>query len=828
MEKQYNHLLCEKKYQEYWSNNNTYSTGNNDGPLYSIDTPPPTVSGSLHMGHVFSYTQTDIIARYKRMNGYSVFYPFGFDDNGLPTERYVEKKRNVRGHLLPRSEFIALCLEESTIAAEQFKTLWQCMGISADWSKTYSTISDQSRRISQASFIELYEKGYVYRKKEVAPYCVSCCTSVSQAELDDHSVKSTFNDIAFKDQYNKNLVISTTRPELLPSCVALLFNPDDQRYIYLKGQEATVPLYHYTVPIIADESVDKEKGTGLVMCCTFGDKKDIEWFKKHNLAYRQSIEINGKWNAHTGSLAGLKVHDARSRVIQELHNHKALIRQKEIVHNVNVHERCKKEIEYMLLAQWFVRILPLRETMREKTDSISWYPSFMESRLTNWIDNLGWDWCISRQRFYGIPFPAWHCAGCDTTVMARTEQLPIDPQETTYQGPCPSCKSTDIRPDTDVMDTWNTSSLTPYICANLYNNKNELPAEITGFLPMSIRPQAHDIIRTWAFDTIVKTTMHNNIVPWHDIVISGHVLSNDKNKLSKSKEHSALTPEHLLTRYPADAIRYWTASGALGYDVPFAENQIKIGMRLITKLWNAFLFIGEHIKPVKHHIMPEELGTLNEWLLHCATKTFVTYQKYHEQYEFGLALNHVEQFFWATFCDNYIELVKHQLFNPDLYPEKEVNATRWTLCDIGLRILQLYAPYVPHVTEAIYNALYKEQLETPSLHQTRFSDYQAMRIYDISTQIAEHIVEIATLVRKLKTGHQLSLKTTLNSLHIYSPDIHLFEQLPKHEQVIRGITHALEILYIVGNTSTPGLEQEQEQWHASINLAIPTESHSSQ
>lgn len=351
MDKRYDHLLSEQKSQNYWNMHNTYSCENNAGPLYSIDTPPPTVSGSLHIGHIFSYTQTDIVARYKRMSGFSVFYPFGFDDNGLPTERYVEKKRNIKGHQLPRSEFINICLEESALAAQSFKQLWQRMGISADWSKTYSTISAESRKITQASFIELYKKGFMYRKNEPALYCATCCTSVAQAELDDKEVPSFFNDIAFKDQYGTNLVVGTTRPELLSSCVALLFNPKDDRYIHLNGQEATVPVFNYNVPIIPDDLVEIEKGTGLVMCCTFGDKKDIEWFKKHNLPYRQSIDVTGKWGAHTGILAGLKVHEARKCILKELNDINALVRQKEITHSVNIHERCKKEIEFMLLSQ---------------------------------------------------------------------------------------------------------------------------------------------------------------------------------------------------------------------------------------------------------------------------------------------------------------------------------------------------------------------------------------------------------------------------------------------------------------------------------------------
>ncbi|HEX4068788.1 MAG TPA: class I tRNA ligase family protein, partial [Candidatus Babeliales bacterium] len=468
MEKKYDHQLCEAAAQQQWEAHKTYAMENNPGPLYSIDTPPPTVSGTLHIGHIFSYTQTDIIARYKRLNGYSVFYPFGFDDNGLPTERYVEKKRNVRGHEMSRSEFIALCTQESHEAAETFKNLWQKMGLSADWSETYSTISDDVRKISQDSFIELFNKKYIYRKQEPALYCTTCRTSVAQAELDDKEESSFFNDIIFKDSDGNDLIIATTRPELLPACVAVLYNPDDVRYTHLHGKKAIVPLFGQTVPLLPDDLVAIDKGSGLVMVCTFGDKTDIIWYKKHNLPYRHVIGLDGKMTENGGFLQGLKVADARATVIEKLREQNLLTRQQPITHSVNVHERCKKEIEYTILPQWFISILPHKKKFLEMADEINWHPSFMKSRYNDWVENLAWDWGISRQRFYGIPFPAWHCQDCGKILLARPEQLPVDPQEIKYEGSCPDCGNSNIKPDTDVMDTWNTSSITPYICYNLF------------------------------------------------------------------------------------------------------------------------------------------------------------------------------------------------------------------------------------------------------------------------------------------------------------------------------------------------------------------------
>jgi valyl-tRNA synthetase len=856
MEKRYDHQACEATAQQQWDAEKTYAMENNPGALFSIDTPPPTVSGTLHIGHIFSYTQTDIIARYKRMNGFSVFYPFGFDDNGLPTERYVEKKRDVRGYAMSRSDFIALCIEESINAAQTFKHLWQKMGLSADWRYVYSTISARTRTISQASFIELYQKKFIYRKQEPALYCTTCRTTVAQAELDDVQLPSFFNDILFKDSDGASLTIATTRPELLPACVAVLYNPSDMRYGHLKGKKAIVPLFGQEVPLLEDELVDPQKGTGLVMVCTFGDKTDVIWYKKHNLSYRQVIGLNGKCTELGGFLEGLKVVDARAAVIEKLKEHNLLVRQAAITHTVNVHERCKKEIEFTILPQWFISILPYKQNFLDMADAINWHPAFMKSRYTDWVENLGWDWGISRQRFYGIPFPAWHCQDCDEILLATLEQLPVDPQETDYPGACTKCGGINIKPDTDVMDTWNTSSLTPYICHDLISPSstffdgvpNEDRAELgKKFLPMSMRPQAHDIIRTWAFDTIVKTWMHQGIAPWKDVVISGHVLSDKgKGKISK-KDANAMDPILLLDKYPADAIRYWTATGRLGQDMMFSEDQLLVGQKLITKLWNAFKFAEPHFLNLS--ILPQAptspcpslkasedtarlrqtrqdeqsddkapKGAINNGLLHTISACFAKYHHYFEQQEYGLALDVVNQFFWNDFCDNYLELIKNQLFNPEQYKKEEVEATRWTLYQAGLRILQLYAPYVPHVTETIYQELYRAHEAIPSIHQTRYQDIQIPYVFEDDTRITQWVIEIATQVRKLKSEKQLSLKTPIASMIVCVENSDLGDALALHNQLIAGVTQAAEIKYQVKNADVLQLVEGDGGWQAQVVL----------
>lgn len=826
MDKKYDYLVHEKNAQQKWRDEKTYSRKENTGPLYSIDTPPPTVSGALHIGHIFSYTQTDIIARYKRMSGFSVCYPFGFDDNGLPTERFVEKKRQISAHYLKRSEFIEVCLQETHAVEKQFQDLWQQIGLSVDWDLCYSTISDQSRKISQESFIRLFNKGFIYRKYEPALYCTTCRTSVAQAELDDIEKPSFFNTIKFYTEDGAEILIGTTRPEFLFSCVAVLYHPNDARYQHLQGKKIRVPLFNHLVPVIADEVVLPEKGTGLVMCCTFGDKTDIAWYKKYNLEYRQSIGLDGKWLESTGLLAGLKVAAARAAIIERLKAENFIVEQRPIDHAVNVHERCKQEIEYMAISQWFLKILEYKKKFIELADTITWAPSFMKSRYQNWVENIQWDWCLSRQRFFGIPFPVWHCNACQNILLAPLDQLPVDPQEKVYPGKiCTRCGSDNITPDTDVMDTWNTSSLTPYICYSLFSQSPDTiftDKNFSRFIPMAMRPQAHDIIRTWAFYTIVKTWMHHETIPWQSIVISGHVLSDSSEKISKSKENAKNSPEALLKNYPADVIRYWTASGSLGQDTAFSETQLKIGQRLVTKLWNAFLFIKEHTAAVPlAHTAPSYLGTVNEWLLHAASDVYARYEQYMSNHDFNLALDVVESFFWRDFCDNYLELIKEQLFKPELYSKAEIDATHWTLYTVGLRILQLYCPYLPHITEVIYGYLYKTNyLNNDSIHTTTFKEVQAPYQFDASVQIMGYVLSCITQVRRLKSEYHYSLKAPIGCLTIHGINDHIMTLLRKEEQLLKGITHASTIEYNTDAITTGTLTDTDNVLKVKVSILL--------
>jgi valyl-tRNA synthetase len=789
MEKRYSHLEQENKISQHWEEQETFSFKNDGKEVFSIDTPPPTVSGSLHIGHVFSYTHTDLIARYQRMLGKDVFYPMGFDDNGLPTERFVEKKCGVRGHEMKRSEFIDLCLKECGLAEKEFEILWKRLGLSIDWSHTYSTISPRVRKISQYSFIDLYKKGLVSRKSEPSLYCTTCTTSVAQAELDSSDVASTFNTIEFSSESGDPLLIATTRPELLPACVAVFYHPNDERYKKLEGQKATTPVFGKSVPILPDEMADPEKGTGLVMCCTFGDSTDILWWKKHKLPEVKIIDPYGKWTQVAGPLAGMRVHSARKKVLELLEESGKLKEQKQISHNVNVHERCGKEIEYLVLQQWFIKIIEQKEKFLELADQIEWSPEFMKSRYRDWVQNLGWDWCISRQRFFGIPFPAWHCQDCNKTLLAEQKDLPIDPQETDFPGKvCTECKSNNIVPDTDVMDTWTTSALTPQINAHW-------PEKEKVSIPMSMRPQAHDIIRTWAFYTIAKAHFHNNSIPWKKIVVSGHVLA-AKGKISKSKGGDKMTPEFLLSNYSADAVRYWAARGRPGMDTLFSEAQLKVGQRLSTKLWNAFSFCREHLQSYKPTEKAPELNNVSKWLHFKFEDSKRRYHNYFKADDYTGSLETIEQFFWHDFCDNYLEMIKDQLFNPENYSAAEIESTKHSLFEIGFGILQLYAPFVSFVTESIYQEIFTKFFSEKSLHNTTFKETpENVESFKTSHEQIEEVCRVVALVRKSKSENSISLKTAIETLTVYATDKHRLEALISNEALLKGVTNSETVVY---------------------------------
>ena len=791
LSKKYNPIEAEKKWQKYWQDMNIYQYDPSSGrEIFSIDTPPPTISGSLHIGHIFSYTQAEMIARFQRMQGKNVFYPFGFDDNGLPTERLIEKEEGIRAVNMPRSEFIHKCLSTTKKYEEEFKNLWLSMGFSVDWSLQYETISPVVQRISQKAFLDMARAGKAYTKESPVLWCTTCQTSIAQAELESTDIEATFNYIPFMVG-EEELLVATTRPELLYGCVCLFINPEDNRYSKYIGSKALVPLYNYEIPILSDEKVSLDKGTGVVMCATFGDTTDVEWFEKHKLPYRRVISTDGRISADVPLIRGLKVITAREAIINHLRESNLLRKSESITHTVSIHERCGKPIEIIPSKQWYIDILSEKEKYLKAADEINWYPAGMKNRYITWVENLKWDWCISRQRYFGIPFPLWYCSKCGKPIFAKDEELPINPLEAKPSSAC-CCGNEEFIPETAVFDTWATSSLTPLI-----NSKWASGDDMTDtLLPMGMRTQAHEIIRTWAFYTIVRSLLHTGRLPWKDIMICGFVLAKKGEKISKSKNNSASSPSELIHKYSADALRYWAAGARLGTDTMFSEEDLKASNRFITKLWNAAKFCIMQLEGYKGE-KPKELLPIDKWIIESLKLTEKLAAENLNQYEVGLAKHEIDEFFWNDFCDNYLEIVKDRLYKPEIHGEDEKLSGQYALYNVLLELLKLYSIYVPHITEEIYQAYFKEFEGTLSIHKLEWN-HSLDNIEEDLLSFGENIKLLVGEVRKYKSERNLSLKDTIANIAINTPE-NQFLSLQKTFNDIKACTWAEDIQFQISD-----------------------------
>ncbi len=756
--KHYNPSEIEPKWREFWEKNNIYKFNPKaKGDIFSVDTPPPTVSGKMHIGHAYSYTHEDFVARFRRMKGENVFFPFGTDNNGLATERLIEKMKNVRANRMDRNEFIKLCNQTVKEITPDFILDWKKIGMSCDFSKIYSTIDDNSRRISQKNFIDLFEKEHAYRQEAPVVWCPHCQTAIAQAELEDKEAETLFNDIVFKLKDKKDLVIATTRPELLSSCVAVFVHPDDKRYKKLIGQKAQVPIFGNKVEILADKKVDPEKGSGAVMCCTFGDKTDVEWFKEYKLPLVMSLDKAGKMSEQAKKYAGLSTKEARQNIIEDLQKKKLLVGQKKIMHSINIHERCKNEVEILNSKQWYIRILEKKKKFIELGKKIKWHPPFMRARYENWINNLGWDWAISRQRFFGIPFPVWYCIKCGEVKMADEKDLPVDPLTDKPKGRCEKCGSSKFIPEKDVLDTWATSSISPQLALQLFFSEKN----VQKMMPMNLRPQAHDIISTWLFYTVVRSHYHFDKIPWKDVMISGHVLDSKGKKMSKSIGN-VVAPQEIFEKYGSDALRYWSAGSSLGQDINYSEDEIKIGKKTTTKLWNAARFMGMNVKKAELLKSTDAIEPADAWIIGELNETIAKTTKAFENYAYAKAKEEIDGFFWSKFADYYVEFVKYRFFGDD---EKSKKIGEKTIATIFFNIVKLYAPIMPFVTEEIFETHFKHLEKAKSIHISKWpEEIKLKKSPDISD--FGSAIKAVDEIRKHKTKESISLGAEIESLKL--------------------------------------------------------------
>lgn len=759
-EKRYNGLEIERQMQKFWEDNKTYEfTRDKSKPIYSIDTPPPTVNGSLHIGHIFSYTQAETIARYRRMNGYNVFYPFGFDDNGLPSERLVEKETGIKAKELPRKEFCDKCVHTVNKYEDEFKHLWKSLGFSCDWNLEYTTISSTSQKLSQKSFIELAKSGHAYTKNSPVLWCTECQTAIAQSELETKDVDSTFNYLKFKCE-GEDIIVATTRPELLFGVVCVFVNPNDNRYKKLIGKTILVPLYDFQVPVIADEKVGIDKGTGVVMCATYGDTTDVEWVSEYGLPYKKVILPNGFIEQSVPFIGGMYSKKARKRIIELLIENDLLVKSESITHPVATHERCGTEVEIIPSRQWYIDVLNKKDEIRSAGDQINWYPAHMKNRFSIWVDNLKWDWCISRQRYFGVPFPVWYCKDCGKAHYPEEKDLPVNPIDDIYHGTC-DCGCQTFIPETAVLDTWATSSISTYInkeTAKKYGIDDE-------FMPMSMRTQAHEIIRTWAFYSIVKSLYHDNIIPWKDAMICGFVLAKPGEKISKSKSNAKLSPQKIIDTYTADAIRYWAANPKLGTDTYFDQQEMQEASKKITnKLWNSAKFVLSHLKDYDIDNQPSKLLPIDQWIIQKTNQTVAEARRLLDLYEIGLARKVIDDLFWKDLCDNYIEIVKERLYQPEIHGYEERKSAQSAIYYCLLTVLKLYAIYIPHVTEYIYQKGFRDFETSISLHNTSWPIFES-----IDKDILEFGDEVKNAIfnmRKFKSDNNLSMRAEMDEFTV--------------------------------------------------------------
>ena len=771
---EYDHRAVEAAVRELWEAHDIYRYDRGgDGPVFSVDTPPPYVSAAhLHVGHAMSYSQPDFIVRYRRMRGERVFYPIGFDDNGLPTERYVEQAHGVRAVDMTRAEFTALCLTETRRVAERYEDLWRRLGLSVDWSLRYSTIDARCQRTAQTSFVTLHQAGYLRRAEDPILWCPEDRTSLAQADVEDLERTSRLHTIRFLP----DLLIATTRPELLPACVALYHHPADTRYAGL--ERATVPLFGYEVPVLTDESVDPEYGTGLMMVCTFGDSEDVLKWRRDHLDLRLVVEPDGRLGELAGEFAGLTLAQGRSAIVKALDEAGLLVSSDPVRQVVGVHERCQTPVEFQIRPQWFIAVREHADRFRARAAELEWIPPFMRRRLEDWIDGLKWDWNITRQRRYGVPFPVWFCAACSAPVLARLEDLPVDPlADSPPVSSCPSCGGGELVPDPDVMDTWMTSSLSPQV--------NDGWALGSGFgtdpalAPMSMRVQAFEIIRTWLFYSVVQSELLFGRVPWRTALISGWGLTEQGKKLSKRDldksagpdGYNRYVPDHVMGKYGADAVRLWATRGRIGTDLRYNEKDIRTGRKFAVKLWNVGRFLSMNLGDLDVSATatappPRERDIVDRWVLSHLAGTVAEATAAFGTHDYMQAHQAASRMFWSVYCDRYLEMIKDRLG-----ASGDRDSARWTLWESFRVLLGLFAPFAPFVTERMYQQFYRTHEGTISLHLTRWPEPdERWRGDRPAVEAVDQLTVILDATRALRSGLRLGNSARLSKLTVQAHD----------------------------------------------------------
>ncbi len=766
--KEYNFAEIERKWQQKWEEMGIHRYDWNDKKRvpFSIDTPPPYPSGELHMGNVLNWTYFDMVARYKRMRGFNVLFPQGWDCHGLGIEIQVEKARNIRKRDVPPDQFRAWCIE----LVEKYITMMKegilKLGCSIDWTTEYRTMNPDYWRRTQLSFILLHRKGFMYQGTHPVNWCPRCETAIADAEVDYDKREGTLHYIRFPLEGNSNfLLIATSRPEFIPACVAVEVNPSDERFNKLIGKKIVVPLVNRTVAVIGDEAVDPSFGTGVVQICTYGDKEDVKTVMKHKLPVIPLLTESGRITENGGKYAGLSINQARAAVVEDLKAAGLLEKTEKLMQEIGMCDRCKAHVEILERKQWFMKTRQMTEAVEKTANEVVWYPDYMKTRLIDWARSLDWDWVISRQRLFATPIPVWYCKTCGELILAEPEWVPIDPKlESPRIDKCPKCGSQEFTGERDVFDTWMDSSITCAVHAGWPDR-----ADWKRRFPADMHPSGIDIIRTWAYYLMVRHLALFDEKPYKSCLINGMVLGADGRKMSKSLKNYVAAPE-VLNKNGADATRQWAAGGgATGSDIPFRAPDVEYGRRFLVKLWNVSGFTSKLLADYQ----PEKAGNvalqpLDKWITSKAENLTRKVTDAFEKCQFNIAVEEIRNFTWHVFCDAYVEAVKDRLYRPEVQGTEAKVAAQQTLYNVLYRILQLLAPVTPHLTEEIYQTMYADSKGYKSLQASPWPEFNQALVDAEQESQGDLRIALINDVRRRKAEDHQPLNLPLQTLTVYT------------------------------------------------------------
>ena len=766
--KKYNFAEIERKWQQKWEEMGIYHFDWNDTKRtpFTIDTPPPYPSGEFHMGNILNWTYFDMVARYKRMRGYNVLFPQGWDCHGLSIEIQVEKEHKIRKRDVPPDQFRGWCeqLIERYIAIMKDSILK--LGCSVDWTTEYRTMNPDYWRRTQLSFILLHKKGFIYQGTHPVNWCPRCETAIADAEVDYEKRQGALHYIRFPLEGSKDhLLIATSRPEFIPACVAVEVNPKDERFKKYIGKKIVVPIVNRTVTIIGDEAVDPDFGTGVVQICTYGDKEDVKTVMKHKLPVITLLTENGRITENGGKYVGLTVNQARKAIVEDLAAAGLLEKTETLMQEVGVCDRCKSHVEILERKQWFMKTRALTDQVEKTANEVVWYPDYMKTRLIDWARSLDWDWVISRQRVFATPIPVWYCKNCGEIILAEENWVPIDPKlENPRIDKCPKCGGKEFTPERDVFDTWMDSSITCAVHAGWPDRE-----DWKRLFPADVHASGIDIIRTWAYYLMVRHLALFNETPYKSCLINGMVLGSDGRKMSKSLKNYVAAPE-VLGKYGSDATRQWAAGGgATGSDIPFRWPDVEYGRRFLVKLWNVSKFAFNLLEGYAPSETVEfELQTLDKWVLSKAEKLTQKVTDALEKCQFNIAVEEIRNFTWHALCDCYVEAVKDRLYRPETHGEAKRAAAQHALYEVLYRVLQLLSPVTPHLTEEIYQAMYADSKGYKSLQLSPWPEFNQALADDQAEEHGDLIIAVIGEVRREKAEKRLPLNTQIKKLTVYA------------------------------------------------------------